>query len=152
MWQQFGPFLCTGGVLLTIGSQIIGLERPHAYAAGQALAVRHLSPLTLGLAWNSPFALSRTAADLAELCRNLAEEIPDGAARAQFLADMQPAQAKLFRPGVMLRSRRNAAGLLVCEPRLKARGELLVLAIPPALSASMETEPADATSSQLQPP
>ena len=82
----------------------------------------------------------------------MAEEIPDGAAWARFLADMQPARAKLFRPGVTLRSRRNAAGLLVCEPRLKALGELLVLAIPPALSASMETEPADATSSQLQPP
>ena len=52
----------------------------------------------------------------------------------------------------MLRSRRNAAGLLVCEPRLKARGELLVLAIPPALSASMEAAPADAASSQLRPP
>jgi hypothetical protein len=117
-----------------------------------SLAVRHLSPLTLGLARNSPFALTRTAADLAELCRNLTEETPDGAARARFLADMQPAEAKLFRPGVMLRSRRNAARLLVCEPRLKACGELLVLAIPPALSASMETEPADATSSQLQPP
>jgi hypothetical protein len=44
-------------------------------------------------------------ADLDELCRDLAKEIPDGVARAQFLADMQPAQAKLFRPGVMMRSR-----------------------------------------------
>ena len=102
-----------------------------------SLAVRHLSLLTLGFTRNfGPYAefavrkLSRTAADLAALCRNLAEEIPDGAAWARFLADMQPAQAKLFRPGVTLRSRRNAAGLLVCEPRLKARGELLVLAIP----------------------
>ena len=153
MWQQFGPFLCAGGVLLAIGSQIIGLERPHAYAALQALG----GPTSLA-AHIGPYAefavrkLSRTAADLAELCHNLAEEIPDGAARAQFLANMQPARAKLFRPGVMLRSRRNAAGLPVCEPRLKARGELLVLAIPPALAVSMEAGPADATSSQLQPP
>jgi hypothetical protein len=65
---------------------------------------------------------------------------------------MQPAQSEAVSAKVMLRSRRNAAGLLVCEPRLKARGELLVLAIPPTLPASMETGPADAASSQLQPP
>ena len=121
---------------------------------GRGAAVRYLA--TSLAAHIGPYAefakLSRTAPDLAELCRNLPEEIPDVAARAQFLADMQPTQAKPFRPGLMLRSRRNAAGLLVCEPRLKARGELLVLAIPPALSASMETGPADAASSQLRPP
>lgn len=123
---------------------------------GRDAAVRYLA--TCLAAHIGPYAefavrkLSRTAADLDELCRNLADEIPDGTARAQFLADMRPAQAKLFRPGVMLRSRRDAAGWLVCEPRLKARGELLVLAIPPALSASMEAGPADAASAQLRPP
>ena len=123
---------------------------------GRGAAVRYLAnSLAAHIGPYAEFAvrkLSRTAADLDELCRDLAEEIPDGVARAQFLADMQPAQGKLFRPGVMLRSHRNAAGLLVCEPRLKARGELLVLAIPPALSVSMEARPSDAASSQLRPP
>ena len=88
MWQQFGPFLCTGDVLLAIGSQIIGLERPHAYAALQAL-VGGPTSLAAHIGPYAEFAkLSRTAADLAELCRNLPEEIPDGAAWARFLANM----------------------------------------------------------------
>lgn len=121
-----------------VGSDAHGVHRLDQL--GRGAAVRYLA--TSLAAHIGPYAefavrkLSRTATDLNELCRMLADEIPDGVARARFLADMQPERANLFLPGTLLRSRRNAAGTLMGEPHMKARGELLVLAIPPALSAS----------------
>lgn len=84
---------------------------------------------------------ARSTASLDELCRGVAELIPDGAARDRFLSETRPEAATRFGPGTVFRCRRDASGSLVPDPRLTARRELTVLAVPPSVSLAMETAP-----------
>ncbi|HEY0421091.1 MAG TPA: hypothetical protein VGC80_16370, partial [Acetobacteraceae bacterium] len=81
---------------------------------------------------------ARTSADLDDLCREVAQEIPDGPARAAFLEALQPNASAAFGPGLRFSARRDAAGTLVCDQWLQAKEEVLVLAVPPDLAPELE--------------
>jgi small-conductance mechanosensitive channel len=68
-----------------------------------------------------------------QLCREVALEIPDENARAGFLGKMLTEDADGWRAGAVIPARRNASGQLASEPSLRARGEVALLAVPPAI-------------------
>lgn len=104
---------------------------------GRGAAVRHLAEelaQQIGpYAEHAVRSAARTAGDLDELCVAVASEIPDETARARFLLDVRPERPAAHRPGLLFRARRDAAGRLECEERLRACDEIMVLAIRPAL-------------------
>ena len=63
-----------------------------------------------------------------QLCREVALEIPDEAARSGFLKKMLTDPVDRWRPGTMISARRNASGQLASEPSLRAYGEVALLA------------------------
>ncbi|WP_176559812.1 mechanosensitive ion channel family protein [Teichococcus rhizosphaerae] len=73
------------------------------------------------------------SASLAELCRDVAEEIPDPARRAAFLAGLDTAEEAAHGPGHRFRVCRDAAGRLVSDPPLRAVDEVAVLVLPGAM-------------------
>lgn len=77
------------------------------------------------------------SSSLADLCREVAEEIPDPARRALFLAELDVAEAPAQGPGHRFRARRDAAGRLVADPPLRAVEEVAVLALPAALEGQL---------------
>jgi small-conductance mechanosensitive channel len=68
-----------------------------------------------------------------QLCREVALEIPDESARANFLRRVLTEDAAGWRPGAVIPARRNASGQLASEPSLRARGEVALLAVPVGL-------------------
>jgi len=75
---------------------------------------------------------AQSAQDLDEVFRELALEIPDEAARGDFLARVLPERLPSFGPGLVLETYRNVTGNLVCRRPLRARGEVTILALPPS--------------------
>jgi small-conductance mechanosensitive channel len=73
-----------------------------------------------------------------QLCREVALEIPDEAARAGFLRKMLTETAHRWRPGTMVPARRNASGQLASEPSLRADGEVALLAAPAGVLRSSQ--------------
>jgi hypothetical protein len=68
-----------------------------------------------------------------QLCREVALEIPEEAAREGFLKKMLTETGHRWRPGTMIPARRNASGQLASEPSLRAFGEVGLLAAPAGL-------------------
>jgi small-conductance mechanosensitive channel len=75
---------------------------------------------------------ARAALGLEDVVHALKVEIPDEEARASFVERVLPERPPGFGPGLILATCRNAAGSLVCETPLRARGEVTILALPPA--------------------
>jgi len=73
---------------------------------------------------------ARSGRPLDDVFRDLALEIPDDLARSRFLDRVLPERPPGFRPGILLETYRNAAGSLVCNRPLLARGEVTILAMP----------------------
>ena len=72
---------------------------------------------------------ARTTADFATLSRHLADEIPDPARRARFLAGLPKPVVALHPPGEHL-SFQEMAGRLMCQPATHAVTEVVLLAAP----------------------
>jgi len=75
---------------------------------------------------------AQSAQNLDDAFRELALEIPDEAARSDFLARVSPERPLNFGPGLVLETYRNVVGNLVCRKPLRARGEVTILALPPS--------------------
>lgn len=73
---------------------------------------------------------ARNTSGLLELCVTVAAEIPDEAARAQFLDAVLPARPASLKPGQMFKPGDTADGVLVPQRRLRAREEVTLLAFP----------------------
>ncbi len=82
--------------------------------------------------------VTRTSADLDDLYRQVAQEIPNEPARVAFLGTLQPGGSAAFGPGLWFSARRDAAGALLCDRRLQARDEVLMLAALPDLTPGLE--------------
>jgi small-conductance mechanosensitive channel len=112
------------------GQKIEGLGRSAAVKKVAEELADYVGPF-------AEFAVQRaaeSARDFNELCRQVAEEIHDANARQRFLAAVLPQGESEVGPGAFLEARRNAAGSLVCGGGLRARSEMAVLAVPPAVA------------------
>jgi hypothetical protein len=93
--------------------------------------IKHLLTQRIG-----PFA--EYAVDLAAaggvgldiVCRTVAQEIDDPAARAEFLEAASPPPERLHDPGLLFPTRRNFAHRLLSDPPLRAVEHALILAAP----------------------
>jgi small-conductance mechanosensitive channel len=70
------------------------------------------------------------SASISEICSTVAREIDDGADRAAFLKEINPPIARILNPGLVFRSSRNAAQLLVSETQMQVVDHALILAVP----------------------
>jgi small-conductance mechanosensitive channel len=89
---------------------------------------RHIGPY----AEHAVQRAAQSAHSVEEIFSALALEIPDEATRARFLERVLPEQRASFGPGAELEAVRDAAGSLVCKTPLRARGEVMILAVPPS--------------------
>jgi hypothetical protein len=120
-------------VALTVIEQS-GQLRPSVHTLDQAGAerfvaarlARRIGPYADYAIWHA----ARDAVDIDEFCAAVAAEIPDESERARFLEEVRPARPAALKPGVTIRAEHNVAGLLVPHPRLRARDEVTLLAVP----------------------
>jgi Mechanosensitive ion channel len=143
------PDATDGGWFLLIRGEVVqahefGLDaiefgRPvlPAFRLGPDAAVRRVAERLAS--YIGPYAeiavrlAARGVTDLAEVCRVVSEEIDDPAARARFLAEVEPVDVHRHGPGLVFRARRNAAGALISQLSLRAQTEVAILALPPDL-------------------
>ena len=102
------------------------LDRAGAERFVAARLARRIGPYADYAVWNA----ARDAADIDEFCATVAAEIPDESERARFLEEVRPARPAALKPGVTIRAEHDVAGLLVPHPRLRAREEVTLLAVP----------------------
>jgi small-conductance mechanosensitive channel len=104
---------------------------PRLTREASLVRIKHLLTQRIG-----PFA--EYAVDLAAaggvgldvVCRTVAEEIEDPAARAKFLDAASPPPERLHNPGLLFPTRRNFAHRLLSDPPLRAVEHALILAAP----------------------
>jgi small-conductance mechanosensitive channel len=72
----------------------------------------------------------------------VAAEIEDGAARQDFLRGNEALPRETYGPGFIFRARRDSAGSIVSEPRLRAAGKAAVLPIPAQFLSPTDALPA----------
>ena len=142
LWSEGWRFL------LLAGEAVVARDVEAAFqaeAASPASATRRLPPsvalhrardeLTHQIGPYAEHAVRRatqSARSLEDIFGALASEIPDEAARARFLERVLPRQRSSFGPGAELETGRDAAGNLACKTPRRARGEVMILAVPPA--------------------
>lgn len=117
----------------TSGTADIG-SQPSIYSPSRVSAERYLAgELARRIGPYAEYAVRQAAQntwDLEELCVTVAAEIPDDAARAQFLDKVRPPRPASLKPGLLFKSEDTAAGVLIPHRPLRARGEVTLLAIP----------------------
>jgi hypothetical protein len=102
------------------------LDRAGAERFVAARLARRIGPYADYAVWNA----ARDAADIDEFCLAVAAEIPDEGERDRFLDEVRPAKPRALMPGVTIKAERDVAGSLIPHPRLRAREEVTLLAIP----------------------
>jgi hypothetical protein len=133
-------------VALTVLDQAGAQLRPSVHTLDQAGAerfvaarlARRIGPYADYAIWRA----ARDAVDIDEFCVAVAAEIPDESERAKFLEEVRPARPAALKPGVTIRAERDVAGLLVPHPRLRAREEVTLLAVPADLLPDRGVQPA----------
>ena len=114
------------------------LDRAGAERFVAARLARRIGPYADYAIWHA----ARDAADIDEFCATVAAEIPDESERARFLEEVRPARPAALKPGATIRAEHDVAGLLVPHPRLRARGEVTLLAVPADLLPDRSLQPA----------
>jgi mechanosensitive ion channel-like protein len=128
--------LAESAALITI-EQRGALSRPSVYTLDRAGAERFVAArLARRIGPYAEYALWRAApdaSDIEEFCAAVATEIRDDGERASFLEEVRPMRPQALKPGAIIRAERDVAGSLVPHPRLRAREEVTLLAIPAKL-------------------
>jgi hypothetical protein len=136
--ENWAPMILHGQAAALQTSGLADRERRDGLAAGPASRAAALHAVARELAgYIGPYAeraVNRAAgiarADLAALCRMVAEEIPDEADRNRFLERTVPDESRFFGAGSLLAPGKDGVGLMAGGDPLRAVTELQVLALP----------------------
>lgn len=137
--QRGRAYLLLSGALVdapVIDGAVGGIhgDRPPVEALSRIGAERYLAAaLASRIGPYAEYAIhhaARDASTLEDLCLAAAEEIEDPGARADFLASIWPARPTSLRPGSVFPADNTVAGALLPHRRLRARGEVALLALP----------------------